>query len=468
MLDVIGIGVGPFNLSLAALLASRTSLQAAFLEQRSGFHWHSGMMLPHTTLQVPFLADLVSLVDPTSRYGFLNYLHQQRRLLNFYFLEDFKILRAEYNHYCQWVAAQLASVQFDSKVLSVSPDPQGFVVTTEQAGRQVTQRCKNVVIGTGTIPTLPACLQTISAEYPKRCMHSAHFATRFDTETRTALSAIRATGRLPKVLVLGAGQSAAEVFRALFDEQLGAGGDAQQPKYELEWITRSSGFFPMEYSPLGLEHFSPQYADYFYALEGNVKSDLLQQQNLLYKGMGFSTIQDVYQRLYARTVAGAAAHATLASSCELQSVTADGGAFTVTWYQTEQAKPFTKTYDVIIAATGYRQNTPDCLQEIMRAAKHDALGQPCIQRDYQLQYDWPYADQNTQTDKPSNEQSAGIAVGRVFMQNQELHSHGVGAPDLGLGAYRAGCIVNTLAGERVLDTEALQVFQSFDAPTATI
>ena len=466
MLDVIGIGVGPFNLSLAALLGSRTSLQAAFLEQRPSFNWHAGMMLPHTTLQVPFLADLVSLIDPTSRYGFLNYLHQQRRLLNFYFLEDFKILRAEYNHYCQWVAAQLDSVQFDSKVLDVSADPQGFVVTSEQAGKQITQHSKNVVIGTGTVPTLPKSLQTVSATYPNRCMHSAHFATRFDAETQAALSAIRATGRMPKVLVLGAGQSAAEVFRALFDDQLGAGGDVRQPKYELEWMTRSSGFFPMEYSPLGLEHFSPQYADYFYALDGTVKSDLLRQQDLLYKGMGFSTIQDIYQRLYARTVAGGAAYATLASSCELQSVSADNGVFAVTWYQTEQGQTFTKTYDVIIAATGYRQNTPECLQEIMSATAHDALGQPCIQRDYQLQYDWPYADKHPQ-DEPRGQSATNIAAGRVFIQNQELHSHGVGAPDLGLGAYRAGCIVNALAGESVFDTEALQVFQHFEAPIAT-
>ena len=102
MLDLIGIGLGPFNLSLAALL-EKTDITAKFFEQQAKFNWHKGMILPHTTLQVPFMADLVTLIDPTSPYSFLNYLHTQHRLLKFYFLEDFKIYRKEYNHYCQWV-----------------------------------------------------------------------------------------------------------------------------------------------------------------------------------------------------------------------------------------------------------------------------------------------------------------------------------------------------------------------------
>ena len=53
--------------------------------------------------------------------------------------------------------------------------------------------------------------------------------------------------------------------------------------------------------------------------------------------------------------------------------------------------------------------------------------------------------------------------GKVFVQNQEIHTHGVGTPDLGLGAYRAGCIVNQLTGKTVYDTQALQVFQTFGA-----
>ena len=77
VLDIIGIGLGPFNLSLATLLTKQPALKSLFFEQKKEFNWHKSMILPHTTLQVPFMADLVTLIDPTSRYTFLNYLHTQ-------------------------------------------------------------------------------------------------------------------------------------------------------------------------------------------------------------------------------------------------------------------------------------------------------------------------------------------------------------------------------------------------------
>ena len=70
---------------------------------------------------MPFLADLVTLADPTSPYTFLNYLHEQGRLYRFYFHERFHVLRAEYEAYCRWVAAQLASCRFSHRVDAIRP-----------------------------------------------------------------------------------------------------------------------------------------------------------------------------------------------------------------------------------------------------------------------------------------------------------------------------------------------------------
>ena len=64
--DVIGIGLGPFNLGLACLADPVDDLEALFLEARDDFSWHPGMMLDDATLQVPFLADLVTMADPGS------------------------------------------------------------------------------------------------------------------------------------------------------------------------------------------------------------------------------------------------------------------------------------------------------------------------------------------------------------------------------------------------------------------
>ncbi|MCI3227394.1 SidA/IucD/PvdA family monooxygenase, partial [Streptomyces sp. NP-1717] len=118
--DLVGIGVGPFNLSLAALADGiHGGLAAAFYEQRPAFHWHPGMLLDGATLQVPFLADLVTLVDPASPWSFLNYLRARERLYPFYFAERFHIQRAEYDAYCRWVSEQLPGLHFGHQVDAV-------------------------------------------------------------------------------------------------------------------------------------------------------------------------------------------------------------------------------------------------------------------------------------------------------------------------------------------------------------
>ena len=43
--DVAGIGVGPFNLGLAALSEPLEDLDCVFLDRRESFDWHPGMML---------------------------------------------------------------------------------------------------------------------------------------------------------------------------------------------------------------------------------------------------------------------------------------------------------------------------------------------------------------------------------------------------------------------------------------
>ncbi len=52
----------------------------------------------------------------------------------------------------------------------------------------------------------------------------------------------------------------------------------------------------------------------------------------------------------------------------------------------------------------------------------------------------------------------------LFVQNAELHTHGVGTPDLGLGAHRSAVIANALAGREVYAVRERNVFQSFGAP----
>jgi len=120
--DFIAIGIGPFNLGLACLTEPVKELNGLFLDQNDGFDWHTGMMLESAHLQTPFMADLVTLADPTSPYSFLNYLKQQGKLYSFYIRENFFMMRKEFNQYCQWACEQLTSLQFSTRVELVTWD----------------------------------------------------------------------------------------------------------------------------------------------------------------------------------------------------------------------------------------------------------------------------------------------------------------------------------------------------------
>ncbi|MEV4423703.1 SidA/IucD/PvdA family monooxygenase, partial [Patulibacter sp. NPDC049589] len=125
--DFVAIGVGPFNLGLAALTADLPDVDGVFLEQRAEFDWHPGLMIDGVTIQVPFMADLVTMADPTSRFSFLNYLKQVGRLYPFYIRESFYPLRAEYNEYCKWVAGQLPSIRWSTRVDTVTHDGEAYL-----------------------------------------------------------------------------------------------------------------------------------------------------------------------------------------------------------------------------------------------------------------------------------------------------------------------------------------------------
>src|SRR5579885_2783170 len=81
--DLLGVGIGPFNLSLAALMSPLKSTNSIFFERRKSFVWHPGLLLPNAEIQVNYLKDLVTLVDPTNPYSFIAYLAKQKRLYRF-------------------------------------------------------------------------------------------------------------------------------------------------------------------------------------------------------------------------------------------------------------------------------------------------------------------------------------------------------------------------------------------------
>ncbi|RST13450.1 lysine 6-monooxygenase [Streptomyces sp. WAC05374] len=433
--DLVGIGIGPFNLSLAALAHGVPGgLATAFYEQRPAFHWHPGQLIDGATLQVPFLADLVTLADPTSPWSFLSYLRSRERLYPFYFAERFHIHRAEYDAYCRWVSGGLPGLHFGHRVDAVRWNPErdlfevdhtriGTDGEAEVLGRTHT---RNIALGVGTEPHIPEPLRPLTEQPTVPVIHSADYLHHRDR----LLAAEHVT-------VIGSGQSGAEIFLDLLRARP-TGAE------KIHWLTRTEAFAPMEYSKLGLEHFTPDYTRYFHALPEQVRADLVPRQWQLHKAIDADTIAAIHDELYRRTLHGGWPDAVLTPGVRVR--TAGRLATTKVELHLEHLQQGTRsrlTTDAVILATGYRERPLGrLLAGLDPYMRRDSADRPRVDAHHRLVLD------------PS-------VTGSLYVQNAETHTHGVGAPDLGLAAWRSAGILNHLTGKEPYPLPHRTAFTTF-------
>ena len=424
--DLVGVGLGPFNLSLAALADAVPGLRTLFLDAKPEFRWHPGLLVEGATLQVPFLADLVSLVDPTSPWSFLAYLRAHDRLFPFYFAEQSHLTRREYEHYCRWAAERLPNCRFASPVRAVSWDARTRLFQVSLPGGR-TVPARNVVLGVGTAPVVPAAFAALHTA------GSVHHAEEY-------LGVRHSLARASDVTVVGSGQSGAEIFLDLLRRR----GDAPGP--QLRWITRSQALAPMEYSKLGLEHFTPDYTRYFHGLPEGVRERLVPAQWQLYKAASADTLAEIHAALYDRTLGGAPADAQILPGTEIEAARPGPcGGLELHCRHLLTGSAHTVRTDATILATGYSARRPALLDPLADLVDWDQQGRYRVDLDHRVGL------------RPD-------VTGGLYVQNAELHTHGVGTPDLGLGAHRAATILNAVAGRTIHRLPARTAWTTFGVP----
>ena len=414
--DFVGIGLGPFNLGLACLTEPIAGLNGVFLDSKPDFEWHAGMFLDGAHLQTPFMSDLVTLADPTSPYSFLNYLKEKGRLYPFYIRENFYPLRVEYDDYCRWAAGKLSSVRFGTTVTEVTYEDGVYVVRTA-AGE--TFRARHLVLGTGTVPFVPEACRDLGGDV----VHTARYTQRKDD--------LRARKSLT---IVGSGQSAAEIYHELLSE-------IDVHGYELNWVTRSPRFFPLEYTKLTLEMTSPDYIDYFRALPEETRYRLEKQQKGLFKGINSDLIDSIFDLLYQKNVESGdrPVPTRLLTNSTLTEARHEDGAYTLGFHQDEQGKDFEIRSEGLVLATGYHYRPPAFLEPVRERLRFDGHGRFDVARNYAID-----------------------VTGRgVFLQNASVHTHSITSPDLGMGAYRNAYIIRELLGTEYYPVEKTIAFQEF-------
>ncbi|GGC94408.1 lysine 6-monooxygenase [Thalassobacillus devorans] len=429
--DVIGIGIGPYNLGLAALM-EKTELEGLFFDKTAEFDWHPGMMIEKMNLQVPFLADVVTLADPTSTYTYLNYLHEQNRMFQFFFFSEFKVPRQEYNDYLKWVVDKLDGLIFGHEVIDVIDHHNQtqeahyeVVVKAVDSAETKSFRAKHVVMGTGSKPLVMDEMKGFPEE---DILHTSDYLY----QKGELLSSDHVT-------IVGSGQSAAEVLLDLLQEQ------EYRDNMHLTLFTRSPGLFQLESAKLGQEFFSPDYVDYFHELSYKERKESLDLLGNLRKGIDPDTLKELYKTLYHKSTGNKKARVTIQPMTEVKGIerTDDEDAYLLQCHQWQSDEEFDYRTEKVVLATGYVPHLPEWfLHHFKEKIEWEDEKLYRVTRDARLVF----------TDDRDH---------HFFVSTNLVHSHGAGATNLGLAIRRNVQIINKIVGKEVYQDRRNTIFQQF-------
>jgi lysine N6-hydroxylase len=401
----VGIGVGPANLSLAALMRSHPEITNLFVDKKPSFGWHDGQQVPNAAIQVSMFKDLVSLSDPTSEYSFLSYLHDTGRFYHYINAHFDSVPRQEFRNYLEWACQKNENIIFGHEVLSV--DYSGVFHIRLRSGAV---SADNIVVGVGVQPQVPACARPHLGE---RQFHVSELLTKAGEAADL------------RVGVVGGGQSGAEAFLELISRT-----GACRPR-RVVWISRRPNYFPLDDTPFTNDYYMPDYSDYFAGLDSATRQAFNARHILTSDGISEATLRLIYQQIYThRFINGYDDLVALYPNRAVTSVSrAPGGAWLLTLAHNDHPGiTETTELDIVIWATGFAPAPTDFLEPIN--GRLDREGDEYkIDSSFAVQWDGP-ADRN------------------IFVQNAVRGQRGLADPNLSLNAWRSQRILDRIRGVR--------------------
>jgi len=414
-LDLIGVGIGPFNLSLAAMAKDSGLIRSAFFDANSEFGWHPGMLLPTATMQTYVLQDLVTTVSPRSEFSFINYLVERKKIYRFLATEQLIISRDEFSDYLRWACDKMPNLHFSHPVEQIDfNDSEGcFEVQTSQGKFQ----SQHICLGTGHAPWVPKAAQ---AALGKNCFHAAEIA----------LLEPDFTGK--RVIIVGGGQSGADVMLNTLDGHWGEPAN-------LSWLSRRPNFQPLDESIFTNEYFTPEYVNYFYTLPEEVRQQEIRTQKLPSDGISYHTLEKIYQHLYHKfDVLQQPRNVSLLPHRALKSVIrrAEDRFELKAEHGLSQCDEHFEA-DIVILATGYRPGLPEYLKPLLERIPYDGEQHLPLEANFNLRWNGPDTH-------------------RIYAVNAGIHSHGSAEGQLTLTAWRSAKIINHLLGKAHYDISPSQ------------
>ncbi|KAJ3052444.1 hypothetical protein HK097_006265 [Rhizophlyctis rosea] len=388
-LDVAVVGMGPAALALAVTLASEgvipapanlptarkvdasgKPLRVRFIEKQTSFSWHGGMLVDDARMRISFVKDLATLRDPTSPFTFLNFSKAMGRLSAFLNLGTFYPYRVEYNEYLQWASKHFDHVaSYGERVCEVRPittpsQPKTVneveIISVRTDGTTVTRTAKNVIMAVGGQPAYPTwCISSLLPQTgPNPSPLTIAQAITNSPYVHTADYQYRVTTTLPdptkpyRIAVIGAGQSAAEVFNDLMK---------RYPNSQAHLVFRNSALRPADDSPFVNEIFDPPSVNVFYGMtpEGRQRA-LNRDRGTNYAVVNMDLIENIYGTMYKQLLpAYPFQHDVLHSHDVVGAKINEDGSITLQYKMLAADRTrsvgtlYELTYDAVFLGTGY-------------------------------------------------------------------------------------------------------------------
>ncbi len=413
-LDLAGVGIGPFNLSIAALLYENSSLKSHFFDGGDKFEWHPGLLLPDAFMQTCYLKDLVTAVAPSSSYSFLAYLVEKKRFYRFLASGLSMISRNEFSDYMSWASKRLENLSFSRQIQAIEFHDQTFHLHTKNESIQA----KNICLGTGKRPYIPDNFKPALGESVFHASGLLHKECNLDGK---------------RVTIIGGGQTGADIVLNALN---GVWGKPEK----LTWISRRPNFQPLEESAFIDEYFTPDYVNCFYDLPELTKRREINTQKFTSDGITHRCLTDIYQIMYQRfDVKAEKRWITLQPNRTAHGIRATKSGFNIHCCNALDKNEEVHQADLVILATGFESALADCLTPILPLLNLDNNSSLILGRHFDVQ--WKHQKTN-----------------KIFAVNAGLSSHGIAEPQLSLMAWRSAIIINHLSNKKLFDVSDSQGF----------
>jgi lysine N6-hydroxylase len=392
---VIGIGFGVFNLALAAMLEENGYHDALFFDKQPELNWHGGQLLCSSELQVHYLKDLVTPVDPTSRYTFLNYLNQRGLLYQFINRKSESISRNQFQQYFRWVAQQLKCVRFGVEVGQLSYRDGLFHIAAD--GRSY--RARHIAVATGLKHNVPECALPLLGDH---VFHVGEY-----TRHRHKVNG--------RVVVIGGGQSGAEVVMDILESV---------PHDQLSWLGRRMSFSQLEDNCFINDIYVPSFTEKYRTLSTTQKLQMIDRLEMSSNGINQGLLDRIYRSVFERRFfSDTKRDYRFVAGQELIGITRTDHGYGVTMRSWSDGNEWHCEADFVVLATGFSASTWSMLQDILGAAPQDLR----VGRNFEVQW-------------------AGQGQNDIFVQNGSRMCIGLADPNLSIAAWRAAMIANRILG----------------------